>query len=516
MQYYQSSLKIREEINDIQGLAYSYKNIGAMYDEKGDMKMALEYYKKSLKKYEEVGDKYGLGFVLTSIGGICLKSNDMISAIIHAEKAYKISKELGFPENIEYAAELLKKINEKQGNYSKTYEYFKEEITMRDSINNKENSLKTQKLQAKFEYEKKAVTDSIAHSKAMEIKDLQVAKIEEEKKKQRILLFSFLAGFIIILVFSVFLYRLFVQKKIANAILAQQKEEISAQRDEIETQRDLVTHQKDHIEEIHKETTDSINYAKRIQEAVLPVSVAARAIMGDHFVLFKPKDIVSGDFYWTAQISTMGHAPLLVVAVADCTGHGVPGAFMSMLGISFLNEIVNKQEIVKANEILNQLRKEIINALQQKGEQGEQKDGMDISLCVINTNLMECQWSGANNPLWLVRNSENLTGFQNLSGLEELKPDKQPIAIHIEMKDFTNHEIQLYKGDTIYLASDGYEDQFGGPKYKKFMSKKLKQLLQDNCDKPMNEQKNILETTFENWKGEHEQIDDVTILGLKI
>jgi len=141
---------------------------------------------------------------------------------------------------------------------------------------------------------------------------------------------------------------------------------------------------------------------------------------------------------------------------------------------------------------------------------------MDISLCVINTNLMECQWSGANNPLWLVRNSENLTGFQNLSGLEELKPDKQPIAIHIEMKDFTNHEIQLYKGDTIYLASDGYEDQFGGPKYKKFMSKKLKQLLQDNCDKPMNEQKNILETTFENWKGEHEQIDDVTILGLKI
>jgi len=222
---------------------------------------------------------------------------------------------------------------------------------------------------------------------------------------------------------------------------------------------------------------------------------------------------------------------LLIVAVADCTGHGVPGAFMSMLGISFLNEIVRKQEVTQANRVLNELRKEVINALQQKGKTGEQKDGMDISMLVVNTETNECQWAGANNPLYIVSSTQSAVGSRQSAvsigtedcglktedcGLIEIKGDKMPIAIYERMDEFTNHEIQLQKSDTIYLMSDGYEDQFGGPHNKKFKSKQLKELLLSNCTQPMSEQKEILEKAINEWIGTGEQIDDITILGLKV
>ena len=223
-----------------------------------------------------------------------------------------------------------------------------------------------------------------------------------------------------------------------------------------------------------------------------------------------------------APLTTRGHAPLLIVTVADCTGHGVPGAFMSMLGISFLNEIVRKQEVTQANHVLNELRKEVINALQQKGVSGEQKDGMDISLFVVNTETNECQWAGANNPLYIVRGGQNPQGLtkpeplQNLEGLEEIKGDKMPIAIYRRMDKFTNNKVQLHKGDQVYLFSDGFIDQFGGQKGKKFLCKQFKQLLLNNANKPMTEQSAIIEKTLNEWIGNNEQVDDITILGLKL
>ncbi|MBI5539041.1 MAG: SpoIIE family protein phosphatase, partial [Bacteroidia bacterium] len=261
------------------------------------------------------------------------------------------------------------------------------------------------------------------------------------------------------------------------------------------------------------------------------VSDSARSVLGEHFVLFKPKNIVSGDFYWTTKINN-----LLFVAVADCTGHGVPGAFMSMLGISFLNEIVQKQEINKASQILNQLRTEIINALQQKGISGEQKDGLDISLLVLNTETNEAQWAGANNPLYIIKTPVSLSQRPELiegivedkgaghtstplsvtDNFIELKGDKMPIAIYPVMNDFTNHEFVLQKGDSVFLFTDGYADQFGGSKGRKFMYKKFKEILLENVDKPMLSQRLILENTLEEWKGIFEQIDDITILSMRI
>jgi ligand-binding sensor domain-containing protein/serine phosphatase RsbU (regulator of sigma subunit) len=295
------------------------------------------------------------------------------------------------------------------------------------------------------------------------------------------------------------------EKQILEEKVKLRTAELQQANEEIEAQRDLVTRQKDHIEEIHKEVTDSINYAKRLQASALPNKNLLKEYFSDLFILFKPKDLVSGDFYWFAKVKNH-----IIVTVADCTGHGVPGAFMSMLGISLLKEIVIKESVTQPDVILNRLRNEIIKALGQTGESGEQKDGMDISLCSINTEIMEMQWSGANNPCLIIKDGE----------LIELKADKMPIAIYEKMDDFTLHKIKLQKNNIIYLFGDGYHDQFGGPDNKKFMSKRFKELLLTNSAKPMTEQYEILNGTIEEWMNSYgtnyPQTDDITVMGLKI
>ncbi len=538
-------IAICEELGDQSSTSKALGNIGNIYLEQGDKNKALEYYNKSLTIKEEMGDKNGISNSLINIGFIYIKKGENSKALDCAKKAYDIAKETGNVVRISEAAQLLDDIYSKQGNYKLSRQYFGEYITMRDSIIKEENQKLTQRKYFQYEFEKKAATDSISHTKEIEIKNLEIGKQKEENRKQQIIIFSAVGGFLIVLIFSIIILRMFRQKRRANILLAsqnieirQQKEEISAQRDEISAQQDKVIIQKEHIEEQKKEITDSINYAKRIQQAMLPdlgnvlfsqqLATDSRQSdpriayclppTADYFVLYKPKDIVSGDFYWGTRINEW-----LILTVADCTGHGVPGAFMSMLGISFLNEIVRKKEITKASDVLDLLRGSIIEALQQKGTSGEQKDGMDIALCVLNTKNYQLQFAGANNPLYLVTGCSSLvTGELNQQPetsnqkLIELTPDKMPVAIHEHMENFTNHEYQLRKGDIIYLISDGYEDQFGGPKNKKFMAKQLKELFVNIGEKPMTEQQEILNTTFENWRGEHEQIDDVTVLGIKI
>jgi len=270
----------------------------------------------------------------------------------------------------------------------------------------------------------------------------------------------------------------------------------------------LVTKQKERIENIHLELTDSIHYAHHIQNAVLPNEQNIREnVPGDYFVLFKPKNIVSGDFFFVENRKNW-----TVVAVADCTGHGVPGALVSMLCISLLHQIVQKQEVMQANLILNELRKKVIESLQQKGAQVIQKDGMDISLLLINRETLECHWAGANNPLYMI-SSQN-------KELLEIVPDKRPIGIYPNMNEFTNHEIKTQAGDTLYLFTDGYADQFGGPNGKKFLYKQFKEILTENSHKTMLEQNDILESVIESWKTNHhlahEQVDDITVLGIKL
>jgi sigma-B regulation protein RsbU (phosphoserine phosphatase) len=256
------------------------------------------------------------------------------------------------------------------------------------------------------------------------------------------------------------------------------------------------------IETQNREITSSIQYASRIQNALLPPNEELKRLLPSYFILSKPRDIVSGDYYWLASKDDK-----VIIAVADCTGHGVPGAFMSILGVSFLNEIVNKAVTIRANEILNQLCGQVIKSLHQTGKKDETRDGMEMGLCVMDFSKNKLQFSGAFRPLYLIRDNE----------LKEFRGDFMPIGIYEEEdQSFSNTEVLFQKGDIIYLFTDGYVDQLGGTERKTFRSKNFKKLLIEIHNLPMHEQKKVLDNNYKAWRGEIDQVDDILIVGIKI
>ncbi len=295
--------------------------------------------------------------------------------------------------------------------------------------------------------------------------------------------------------------RLRAQKKELEQKVKTATSQIREEKEKVELANELISEQKKVVEEKNKDILDSIYYAKRIQDAMLKTEEKTNPHLPKHFVLFMPKDIVSGDFYWAVEKHDYWY-----VAAVDCTGHGVPGAFMSMLGMSFLNDIVTDGQHLTPAEILDQLRNKIITELRQTGESGGNKDGMDISVIRLNLKTNELQWAGANNPILLIENNQ----------LTEIKPDKQPIGYYPGARPFTNHTIPFGPGTTLYIFTDGYTDQFGGPDGKKFKIKQLKEFLLANHTLPMDHQKEILKNSFTDWKGTLEQIDDVCVIGVRI
>ncbi|MFN5795688.1 MAG: PP2C family protein-serine/threonine phosphatase [Bacteroidota bacterium] len=274
-----------------------------------------------------------------------------------------------------------------------------------------------------------------------------------------------------------------------------QNTNLSTKNEEIESQRNVIFHK-------NKEIVDSINYALKIQSALLPGEDEMIETLGDIYVYFKPKDIVSGDFYWYYETNEY-----YFYATADCTGHGVPGGFMSMLGISLLNEIVRDKKIEEPCDILDLLSAKIVSDLKQTEEKNASKDGMDISFCRLNKQKTELTYAGANNDLWLVRNNQ----------IQVFESDRQPVGYHFgELKQFNQHKIPLKKDDRIFTFTDGFADQFGGSKGKKFKPNNLKNLILSTYSHPIVEQKHIINLTFENWKGNLEQVDDILIIGLRV
>lgn len=299
----------------------------------------------------------------------------------------------------------------------------------------------------------------------------------EAIQKQRIIIVASIIAVILLFGLVYFIWRNYRNKKKANILL--------------QAQRDQIAYQKKHI-------TDSINYAKKIQAAILP-SMELFSDKLDHFVLFKPRDIVSGDFYWVEEVDHQ-----IIIIAADCTGHGVPGAFMSMLGVSLLNEIVLTEKVIRPDLILNTLRNKIIEALKQKKE-SRIMDGMDMAVCSLQQEKRRLLFSGAVNPLYLVSKGE----------LTQVKADNMPVAIHEVMDPFSLHELQLQQGDTFYIFSDGFADQFGGPRQKKYMAKNLRKFLLSVQDHPMIEQGVLLGEEFDQYRGRMEQVDDVVVIGVR-
>lgn len=288
-------------------------------------------------------------------------------------------------------------------------------------------------------------------------------------------------------------------ERVLEAKVIERTEQVVHQKEEIEAKNG-------ELEVLYKHVTDSIKYAKRIQEAILPPDSLVKKILPNSFVLYKPKDIVSGDFYWIDKKDGK-----TMFAAVDCTGHGVPGAFMSIVGHNILKQAVSNNNFTTPSLILDKLNEGVSETLHHGGhehEEGQAKDGMDISFCTIDFNTLELQYAGAYNPLYIIRNGQ----------LIQTKADKFPIGLFLgeEKKKFTNHSIQLQKGDSVYIFSDGFADQFGGPYGRKFMAIPFRVLLMDINKEPIDKQKEILNKTIEEWRGQLDQVDDILVIGVKI
>lgn len=575
LEYFIKAYKLRTKLNDIKGVAEAANNIGNFYSNrvetvfyktgeyiKKDGDSAISYYSQAYDKFHIVGNllgqisslnnlaiihyyakNYNLALdnfkvsmkLLETIDSPYEKANtympmalcyremgDYKTAKKYAVMSVEVAQQGTMPEMLMMGYKYLASIQDSLRDYKDALESFRNYLTLQDCLRDEQSRKVVEELQTQYQTEKKE--QEIVNQKMLNEKQLEI------NKRQKTQLYLSVIGVFIVLLFLILMIRQYLQKRKANNRLQIQNEEISQQKEEIETQRDEIYNQKELIEDQQHGIMDSIQYARRIQEAILPQSDTMLDVLGpDHFVLFKPRDIVSGDFYWMGRVGNDK-----IVVAADCTGHGVPGAFMSMLGTAFLNEIVNSGGQIPANKILNQLRDHVITSLRQTGKAGEQKDGMDVSLFIVNKERDMIDFAGANNPVLIVRpvdgtplaidnprisvqvftNREDGKDYQVIT----IKGDKMPIGIYAETKSFENIQFKLQKGDAVYAFSDGYQDQFGGPKNKKFMVKNLKQLFVDSYNKEMLVQQLILDESIENWKnqGDSEQIDDILVIGMRV
>lgn len=471
IRYFQHSLQISTRLNDSKGAATALNNIGYIESVNGNTDKSLKYYFKSLALYQSIHNELGIAHAYNNIASLLFKLGKVDEAEEYSKKGLMLSIKQGVPDDISTNAALLSKISAKKGKYKDAYEMLFLTKKMTDSINNLETVKTTATQQAKYEYEKQKALDYKEYEK-------KIAVAQEAKKKQKVIIISSVSGLILLTVFLFFsINRLQITRK--------QKNIIEMQKRIVETKN----------EEIHA----SITYAKRIQEAILPSRTIVQKHLSNGFIFYKPKDIVAGDFYW---IEKSGNA--LYFAAADCTGHGVPGAMVSVICANALSKALLEENISDTGKILDRTRELVVEQFS-KSEENVQ-DGMDISLCKISGNTLD--WSGANNPLWIIR--------KGASEVEETKPNKQPIGKSSDQKPFTSHQIKLNEGDLIYIFTDGYQDQFGGEKGKKFKAEQLKKLLLSIKNQEIAAQKETIKNTFESWRGKLEQVDDVCVIGVRV
>jgi len=496
---YQKSLSLKEELKNFRGIAITYDNLGSVYKQIKNFELALKYYFLSLNLFEKIGDEVGLAGIYNHIGIVYLYQAKIAESDKFLNKALHFASKTGSVEHIKLSYEALTSLDSLRGNYKGAYFNHFKYIEYRDSIFNQENTKKIVQQQMQYEFDKKTIADSV---KVAEEKKVVFAQLKQEKTQR----FALYGGLVLVGLFGVFMFNRFrVTQKQKHIIELKEKETLA---------------QKHIIEEKHKEITDSINYAERIQKSFLATTEQLNQNLKEFFILFKPKDVVSGDFYWSATLNN----ELYALATADSTGHGVPGAIMSLLNITSLEKAIETE--TTPDKILNLTRKTIIERLKKDGSPEGGKDGMDCSLLVFDFKNLKLQIAAANNPVWIVRssvagaleaNDNTFKNFNSTFSIYEVKPDKMPVGKHDKQDvPFTLHEIDIQKGDLVYTLTDGFPDQFGGEKGKKYMIKNLRELIISIAHLPMHEQKQILEQTFNNWKGTNEQVDDVTVVGIKI
>ena len=489
--------EIYQRLGYLKQYAYCLGNSGLVYSRQSEFEKAEDHLLRAIEILTKQGDEYAVTQYMIEYAGILQHKGEIRKAITCAAKSFGYAKKNSILEFERDAAYRLARLYQASDRYDSAYHYQSLYINANDSIKSDENIQKMADLRTEFEVAKKQA---------------EVDVLQKNKLIQLIVI----VGLVLILLLAMGLILLYYHSLKRSQMLTSALDErrilLEKQSIELKEQNDKIIKANEELKLLNETTNkqkdeiiSSILYAKRIQSAILPPEAYITELLNENFIFYKPKEIVSGDFYWIKQVEHY-----IILVSADCTGHGVPGAFMSMLGISCLNEIVQNREVTQANQILNELRKEIKHSLRQTGKKEESRDGMDMALCVIDNKKNILQYSGAHNPLYLITNNNGE------SVLKEFKADPMPVGVHFSSdKSFTNHEIQLEIGDTFYIFSDGFADQIGGNNNNRFSSEKFKKLLLDIHDNPMYEQKEILEQTLNDWMGEHSQRDDILVIGVR-
>ena len=484
LEFFQQTLQMSENLGDRSKIAFCKNGMGYIYFLKRDFVKAAQLYNQALKIAKEIEDKVIATEAMNNLGNLHLYLNEVKQAEGCADSCFAMAKDCDTPFLLGNASELCYKVYEKKGNFNKAYQMQKLYLEMKDSLINQEN-LK------KFAAQEFKVREVAMKSEQLK-KDLAYESNEREKEgeihQQKVLRNGLLTGAVLLCGLVFFVYRNLKQSRKAQRIIAVQKKQVEAQKAISEEQKRLV-------EEKQKEMVDSIHYATQIQQTLFAQDEVLKKHLHDYFVLFRPKDIISGDFYWATEKEGRFY-----LAVCDSTGHGVPGAFMSLLNISFLNEAVADGRIILPNEILGRVRERLIQHISHSGNQ----DGMDGVLFCMSDNKVS--YSSAYNAPILIRNGKII----------ELGADKMPIGKWERIAPFSLFNLELHSGDVIYLFTDGFADQFGGSHGKKFKYKALLELLLSVNHLEMPEQKSVLERHFNEWKSDYPQVDDVTLIGFRV
>ena len=480
--FFLNSTSIREKLNDNTSIAWNYNNLGGLYVMLEKPKEAIIYLEKALKKFEETKNIEGQTSVANNLGELNMQIGDTKKGLEYYSYSRKLYSQTNNPENLENLYRNLSVYYDKTGDIKTAFKYSDSLIVLTDSLYGSRLDNSMAEMQTKYDVEKKDF--ELAKNKA---------EIENEKNR-RYITYSALAFFIILFFIAIWAFN---QKRKNGKVLQLKNDQIEIRNSQLQNANQEISYQKEQLTEKQKEIVDSINYAKKIQTALLANEEMLLENAVDHFILFKPKDIVSGDFTWATKTGN-----LLYLACCDSTGHGVPGAFMSLLNIGFLSEAIKERNILKPGDIFNYVRNRLIETI----GKDEQQDGFDGIILCIDKNNNSITYAAANNSPLMIRGNEII----------QLKCNKMPVGQGIKTDSFDTFTLNHQPNDSLYLFTDGYPDQFGGPKGKKFKSKPLEELLLKNQKLSLVLQKEQLITVFEDWRGDLEQVDDVCIIGIKI